>query len=210
MELIAPVKGKSKKAEEMLVLGDFDIDLETHEITGCQAGETPIENRITGKGIHVATFNSDKCSNCELRELCAVGLDPKHEIKYSDKDIRLEIRRQHEKSKEFKDVYRLRSGIEATNSNLKRNMNHGCLRVRGLVAVRFVVTLKVLGMNIMRAWQWAKKHGMMEKEAILALWIAMAVLITTRKQLVFWIFCQGCPTGSPVYHRKNLDPLFTT
>ena len=209
VDLIAPVPGKSKKAEEMLVLRDFDMDLETHEITECQAGEKPIENRITGKGIHIATFDSDKCSNCELRELCKVGLDPKHEIKYSDKDIRLETRRQHEKSKEFKDVYRLRSGIEATNSNLKRNMNHGCLRVRGLAAVRFVVTLKVVGMNIMRAWQWAKKHGMMEKAAVLVLWIAITTLISIRKKLISWIFYNGSPTGTLKYLRKKFDPQFS-
>jgi len=210
VDLIAPVQGKSKKAEEMLVLRDFDIHPETNEITECQAGEKPIENRITGKGIHIATFDSDQCSHCELSELCKVGLDPKKEIKYSDKDIRLETRRKHEKSKEFKDVYRLRSGIEATNCNLKRNMNHGCLRVRGLNAVRFVVTLKVLGMNIMRAWRWEKKHGILEKEVVLSLWLAITFLIQIRKRLRYWICYTVSPTGVLVYPRKNLVSLFSS
>lgn len=54
---------------------------------------------------------------------------------------------------EWKDRYRIRSGIEATNSELKRAHGIGRLRVRRLSKVCFAVACKVIARNIKR---WAK------------------------------------------------------
>ena len=54
---------------------------------------------------------------------------------------------------EWKDRYRIRSGIEATNSELKRAHGIGRLKVRRLPRVCLVVALKVTACNIKR---WAK------------------------------------------------------
>ena len=53
----------------------------------------------------------------------------------------------------WKDRYRIRSGIEGTNSELKRAHGIGRLRVRRLVKVCFAVACKVIACNIKR---WAK------------------------------------------------------
>ena len=51
----------------------------------------------------------------------------------------------------FRDTYRWRAGIEATNSTLKRLMGLKRLRVRGLKAVKTAVLLKLAGWNVLRA-----------------------------------------------------------
>ena len=56
---------------------------------------------------------------------------------------------------EWKDRYKIRAGIEATNSELKRAHGIGKLRVRRLVKVCFAVACKVIACNIKR---WAKAH----------------------------------------------------
>ena len=54
---------------------------------------------------------------------------------------------------EWKDRYRIRSGIEATNSELKRAHGIGRLKVRRLPRVCLAVALKVTACNIKR---WAR------------------------------------------------------
>lgn len=54
---------------------------------------------------------------------------------------------------EWRDRYRIRAGIEATNSELKRAHGIGRLRVRRLVKVCFAVACKVIACNIKR---WAR------------------------------------------------------
>jgi hypothetical protein len=60
-------------------------------------------------------------------------------------------RRAYEKTDEFKDTYRHRSGIEGTNSFAKRRTGLEELRVRGKTAVSFAVMMKLAGINILRA-----------------------------------------------------------
>ena len=56
----------------------------------------------------------------------------------------------YEQSDAFRDVYRWRAGIEATMSRLKYQMNLAHLRIRGMPAMRYVVNLRALGLNIRR------------------------------------------------------------
>jgi hypothetical protein len=51
---------------------------------------------------------------------------------------------------EFKEQHKIRSGIEATNSELKRCHGFGKLRVRGRPRVTLAVHLKVLALNVKR------------------------------------------------------------
>jgi hypothetical protein len=57
---------------------------------------------------------------------------------------------------EWKERYRIRAGIEATNSELKRAHGIGRLRVRRLAKVCFAVACKVIACNIKR---WARAHA---------------------------------------------------
>ena len=69
----------------------------------------------------------------------------------SEKQQRLTARREKEKTKEWRDEYKIRSGIEGTNSAIKRKTGLDRLRVRGRESVFNVILLKTAGWNILRA-----------------------------------------------------------
>lgn len=82
----------------------------------------------------------------------ASGKPPKKPLENpSEKQQRLEERRQQEQTPKWRDDYNIRAGIEATNSALKRKAGLGRLRVRGQKSVFNVVLLKIAGWNILRA-----------------------------------------------------------
>jgi hypothetical protein len=59
----------------------------------------------------------------------------------------------NQQTTEWKEQYRIRSGVEATMSELKRSHGMGKLRVRKAAKVCFAVACKVIACNIKR---WAK------------------------------------------------------
>jgi hypothetical protein len=62
---------------------------------------------------------------------------------------------------EWKERYRIRAGIEATNSELKRAHRIGRLRIRRIAKVCFAVACKVIACNIKR---WAQSLYHLEKD----------------------------------------------
>lgn len=146
--------------------------------TECPMGHSPIDHRIlshnntTSNSLH-AIFDGDTCRSCTMLDQCPVRA-PNHRnrgcgARDTVGDFRLEITpeirlRDHmyciQQTTEWKDRYRIRSGIEATNSELKRSHGIGKLRVRRIAKVCFAVACKVIACNIKR---WAKareaQHG---------------------------------------------------
>lgn len=80
-------------------------------------------------------------------------------LTYTDKQRRLAERRREEDTDAFRERYARRSGIESTNSGLKRRLGFGQLRVRGKKAVSHAIYLKVAGWNLFRAAASGKLIG---------------------------------------------------
>jgi hypothetical protein len=72
-------------------------------------------------------------------------------LRFTDKQLRVALRRVEIQTEAFKDRYRWRAGVEATMSEYDRRTGVKHLRVRGFKAVRFSARLKALGLNILRA-----------------------------------------------------------
>jgi hypothetical protein len=169
IEFIAPVN-RGPLSDEIMGRDCFQFNSEGYA-TKCPMGHSPIDHRMLshnnkkGKSLH-AIFDGDTCRQCSLLDRCPVRT-PNHRskgCKPSDTvgDFRLEITpeirlRDHmysnQQTTEWKDRYRIRSGIEATNSELKRSHGLGKLRVRRAPKVCFAVACKVTACNIKR---WAK------------------------------------------------------
>ena len=81
---------------------------------------------------------------------CKAGKEASY-FRYTDKQLRIALRRSEVQTEEFKDRYRWRSGVEATMSEFDRRTGVKRLRVRGMKAVRYSVILKAAGLNILRA-----------------------------------------------------------
>ena len=147
-EVIAPTMGSQK--EDVIALSDFTFS-EKGEVISCPEGHAPVSVKHK-KNRHIAAFKIDCCSNCPKRDKCPVTAGKKHYyLRYKDKVWRIAMRRAYEKTKEFKDKYRWRAGVEATMSEYDRKTGVKNLRVRGMEAVRLCATLKAVGINIFRA-----------------------------------------------------------
>ena len=149
VEVIAPLAGHAPSGD--INLSNFTFDETTHFVTRCPEGHKPDNVCRTRTNRIQARFNKKICCACPRLENCPVQPGKKASyLRYDDKTLRLNRRRAYEQTREFKDRYRWRAGIEGTNSHLKSDVRAKRLRVRGMDSVRFAVILKVLGLNIMR------------------------------------------------------------
>ena len=173
VELVGPVQCGSliDKDVDHLNVDDFDIDEQTEEIARCPAGHKPassIHDKQTGKTKTV--MPSSTCSQCEFRKECPVEkCRDGYCLYHTAKQRRLAGRRREEATDVFRDRYRIRGGIEGTNSGLKRKTGLGQLRVRGKPRVFHSILLKIVGWNIFRAAACAKMREIVYARAGVAL-----------------------------------------
>ena len=148
VEVVSPTMGTKK--EDRICLSEFKIS-ESLKVLACPQGCIP-ETVKKKKIRHTAAFDSRHCNSCPNQTQCPVKAGKKfHYLRYTEKEMRIAKRRAYEQTDEFKEQYRWRSGVEATMSEYDRRTGVKRLRVRGFKAVRFCVTLKAVGINILRA-----------------------------------------------------------
>jgi hypothetical protein len=155
VDVVSPVKGASKEGN--INLSDFSMNSKG-KVKSCPEGKKPAKVKRNKR--FSAAFNSDVCGNCPNLSNCPVEKGKKYfYLRYTQKDLRVALRRQYEETDEFKDRYRWRSGVEAAFSELNRKTGIKKLRVRGYRAVQFAAMLKVTGLNILRAAAVRRKAG---------------------------------------------------
>jgi hypothetical protein len=114
-------------------------------------GHAPIEDVVRGNHREVV-FAVGHCFGCPRKKDCPIrSVRNGYGFSYDRKQVKMARRRAREKTAVFRDRYRYRSGVESTMSELDRKTGVKRLRVRGMIAVRYCVTLKILGLNIFRA-----------------------------------------------------------
>lgn len=164
--VISPPMGIEKKGQ--LGLSDFRLE-KSGKVASCPQGHAPISS-TRKKTRYCAAFDIAYCTNCPNQAICPAKSGKKaFYLRFTDKQLRIALRRSAVDTDEFKDRYRWRAGVEATMSQFDRRTGVKRLRVRGLKAVRFSATLKALGLNILRA------------AAVMAAMIAMASDKTNQK-----------------------------
>jgi hypothetical protein len=165
VELISPAKGYAEKHE--IKLSDFDIS-EKGEILSCPEGKVPKYRYCSGERM-ILGFSVDDCKSCSKIDKCPSKEGKRYYYyRFETKMIRTSQRRKIEDSAEFRDRYRMRSGIEGAISEIDRKTGIKRLRIRGLPAVRFCVNLKVAGVNIFRASAFKKAKNLLDPSRMLA------------------------------------------
>lgn len=157
-EVVAPVPGGEKKSKSAY-LSEFTFT-EEGGIANCTMGNAPIED--VARGNHRETvFAVEHCLGCPKRKECPVkSVRNGYGFSYDKKQVKMARRRAAEKTAVFRDRYRYRSGIEGAFSALDRLTGMKQLRVRGMKAVRYCVTLKAAGVNLFRAVAaWNPERG---------------------------------------------------
>ena len=161
-ELLSPIP-RGNQSKERFGRERFDIDDQTGQVRRCPAGHKPHRHgmrrsasRRKGKALH-AYFYPSQCGNCEMFDNCpAKKPDSKkgaYQLELRSTQRARDHRLAEQKTDEFWDRYGLRSGVEATASELKRAHGVGKLRVRRLPKVRMKAAFKSCACNVKR---WAK------------------------------------------------------
>jgi Transposase DDE domain/Transposase domain (DUF772) len=167
IDLITPTPGKCPDHHtnsERLTVADFTVEpgvkigpwgreIPNPKCVACPAGQEPHRSfyNHASEQIEILQF-PEVCNACPLQERCPVRDASGWKIVTIPlKQVRLVNRRRRERTEEFQGKYRKRSGIESTNSLVKRVTGLGRLRVRGKKSVFMSIYLKVAGWNVLRA-----------------------------------------------------------
>ena len=201
-ELVGPTPSGSTESRnpDQLNIDDFDVDEATEEVICCPAGHPPqssVRDSQTGKTKTVMPQSA--CRRCAFVEECPVtkhGND--YRFEHTAKQRRLAGRRREEATEAFRDRYRVRAGIEGTNSGLKRRTGLGQLRVRGRPAVFNAIYLKIAGWNILRASVCAKMRQIVYARAnkavwmLIFMWVSIKIVVESVCMSLKKYFCVPC------------------
>ena len=147
---IAPPKGAV--SGRLTLDTDFTLN-EEGLVLRCPNNVEPVSASLAKAKLQ-ARFDLSICQKCPDILRCPVQAAKRDgqfsRFQYTPARAANQKRRLYEQSDAFRDVYRWRAGIEATMSRLKYQMNLAHLRIRGMPAMRYVVNLRALGLNIRR------------------------------------------------------------
>ena len=183
---LAPVPGAAPaERPNDLNIDDFGVDEATECVTCCPEGQTPrtsIHDPATGKTR--TTMPASACARCAYRNQCPVEEAPDgYHLEHTAKQRRTAGRRREQETEVFRHRYRRRSGIESTNSGLKRRTGLGRLRVRGRARVFQTLYLKITGWNILRAAACATMRKLVQtkaRAAVFCLWVWVRTAFSAR------------------------------
>ena len=196
VEVVSPVSGPTPSATTAstdakgaviasLTIDDFAVDERTGKVEACPTGRIPLNVvRDEATGTTTIHMSAEDCDACPFRASCPIEPGkPTCTVSYTDKQKRLEGRRQEQATDVFRQRYAKRSGLESTNSGVKRRLGLGALRVRGRRAVNHAIYLKVAGWNLLRAAASGKlrsrvARGMARLRVALCFYLAYRVWLT--------------------------------
>lgn len=162
---VEPVDAAVLPAEPPLGLADFTYTTTFDAVLRCPAGLVPIGRAMNETAVpYEAIFDGARCADCPLVGRCPTrprNRGAERVLKFRDVKAATASRQAEQRSPAFKERYKLRSGVESTNAELKTRHGLGRLRVRGRERVVLTVTLKALALNAKRAAAWhsaARSH----------------------------------------------------
>lgn len=149
-DLAAPIG--AKPSAKHLPLWKFEFDAKGERVEKCPAGKSPELQQGTSDGkAMLAYFAKKDCRACPLRNECPTQKRKgRRVLRLGPPEVAVSQRRREQETSQFKERHKIRSGIEATNSELKRCHGLAKLRVRRRPRVALSVRLKSLALNIKR------------------------------------------------------------
>lgn len=147
-DLAAPIA--SNPSRKHLPIYRFEFDAAGEHVLKCPAGKSPDRHQATATGM-MACFAMKDCRRCPLRDECPTEQRKgRRVLRFGPPEVAVARRRQEQETPAFKERHKIRSGIEATNSELKRCHGLGKPRVRGRARIALAARLKVLALNVKR------------------------------------------------------------
>ena len=137
-----------------------------NRLTACANGVEPLSCRRyeSKRGLPAqwrAVFRPEDCDGCPFRDRCPARRHRrKMAFNYLDSQAVTKRRREHERTDEFREEYRPRSGVEATFGRLKQFTPLRRLRVRGRDRVFSQIWTIFAMHNIMQSFAYIFRNGL--------------------------------------------------
>ncbi len=194
LDTVIPVHRSGMGAEKMS-REDFAFDDEGH-VTECPQGHTPNRHAVIKACSAVqpvlhAYFRGEHCGSCDKRSQCpATQLGRKSYDQSTRLNVSPALRLRDkifvaQQTDEWKKSYRIRAGVEATISELKRGHAMRQLTVRKLVRVTAIIFFKAIACNIKR---WTRSASQSRAPSFLPLFPFLRPPIVD-----FSASCHCCP-----------------
>ena len=136
-------------------LDAFAFNTTFDEVLRCPEGHTPVDHYATDAAFYTY-FPGYACRDCPMATRCPtrtrVGTDERV-LRWRDSKAATATRQREQREPAFKNDYKLRSGIESTNAEIKGRHGAGDLRVRGGSRVGMAMHMKAAALNAKRAVQ---------------------------------------------------------
>jgi hypothetical protein len=164
VEIVSPLAGRKvdPPEDDAVTVGDFDVAFAGEQPITCPAGHPAVaEAGDAEKGTIEVTFATEHCAVCALSDRCPARelSDGGRVLKTTVQEYTVASRRRYEATDEFEQRYKIRAGVEATNSEMKRGHGLGKMRVRGHPRVRLAVYLKATACNMKRMVKYLQKQA---------------------------------------------------
>lgn len=151
------------------IYADFEFNEEGTRIIKCPAGYSPKSCCCSSSNGHIhASFAREACINCPHKNECKVKVHKKVcsiDISATAK-YRAAIRR-YMKTDEFKELARLRNGVETLPSLLRRRYHVDRMPVRGKIRSGFFFGCKVAALNVRKLFTFRNGLGNYAQNPIL-------------------------------------------
>ncbi|MFT6144883.1 MAG: hypothetical protein ACJAV2_002769 [Myxococcota bacterium] len=149
-----------------LTLGNFTFGADFKTVLRCPTDKEPVSQHLDGAQKKIwARFSRETCEGCPLAQQC-----PTRRLKSGGRTLQTsvrgaatKIRQREQQTREFRERYKIRSGIESTNAEMKSRHGAGSLRIRGKKRVEMSMQMKAAAVNVKRATFW---HAAQERSAL--------------------------------------------
>ena len=144
------------------ILADFVFNETGTKVLRCPAGYEPKSCGYTGgksQQFHVS-FERDQCANCPNKDRCKAKIHKRvSNVTVSIKSHERAKQQRFMESEEFRNLFKIRNGVETLPSLLRRQYHADRMPVRGLIRGRFFFGCKIGALNFKKLFTYRKGLG---------------------------------------------------
>ena len=153
------------------ILADFVFNESGTKVLRCPAGYEPKSCGYTGsksQQFHVS-FTRDQCAGCPNKDRCKARIHKRvSSVTVSIKAHERAKQQRFTGTEEFRNLFKIRNGVETVPSMLRRLYHADRMPVRGLIRERFFFGCKIGALNFKKLFTYRKGLGHYAQNPVLA------------------------------------------
>ena len=153
------------------ILADFVFNETGTKVVRCPAGYEPKSCGYTGdksQQFHVS-FQKEQCANCPHKAQCKAKIYKRvSRVTVSVKSHERAKQQRFMGTEEFRNLFKIRNGVETLPSLLRRRYHADRMSVRGLIRGRFFFGCKIGALNFKKLFTYRKGLGHYAQNPVLA------------------------------------------